>query len=225
LAGKPFAGAIFPMKRLPMSLFVCLLLFLSACRSSLITDLVTQPGDKLFWDDFSDSSGNWPYVSGSNGRSGIVHGAYQIQISSAQHEIVATPGHIFGDVQVEADATRLAGPAQALFGLVCRSSNSDNFYFFAISSDGYFGIGKVKNARVTLLGQDMLAHSSAILPDHSNHLRFDCIGQTLKGYVNGQGIATAQDADFSSGEAGLVAGALDKPGVDVAFDNFVVYKP
>jgi hypothetical protein len=112
-----------------------------------------------------------------------------------------------------------------LFGLVCRSSNSEDFYFFAISSDGYFGLGKVKNARVVLLGQEMMAYSPAILQGNPNHLRFDCIGQTLKGYVNGQVIATSQDADFSSGEVGLVAGAQDSPGVDVAFDNFVVYKP
>jgi len=213
------------MKRHPIYLLPFLILFLSACRSSLITDLVTQPGDKLFWDDFSDSSGHWPQVSGLNGSSGIANGAYQIQVLSAQHEILATPGHIFRDVQVEADATRLAGPAQNLFGLVCRSSNSEAFYFFAISSDGYFGLGKVKKARVTLLGQKMMAYSPAILQGNPNHLRFDCIGQTLKGSVNGQAIATGQDADFSSGEVGLLAGALDSPGVGVAFDNFVVYKP
>ena len=213
------------MKRHTYYLLPFLILFLTACRSSLITDLVTQPGDKLFWDDFSDSSGNWTQVSGPNGSSGIADGVYQIQVLSAQHEILATPGHIFRDVQVEADATRLAGPAQNLFGLVCRSSNPETFYFFAISSDGYFGLGKVKNARVTLLGQEMMAYSPAILQGSPNHLRFDCIGQTLKGYVNGQAIAAGQDAEFSFGEVGLVAGAQDSPGVDVAFDNFVVYKP
>ena len=202
-----------------------LVLFLSACRSSLITDMVTQPGDKLFFDDFSDTSGNWPQVSMPNGRAHIADGVFHFQILSAQHEILATPGHILWDVQVEADAAQLAGPAQNLFGLACRSGNSNNFYFFAISSDGYFGLGKVKNAKVALLGQEMMAYSSAILQGKPNHLRFDCIGESLKGYVNGQVIAVGKDADFSSGEVGLLAGALDRPGVDVAFDNFVVYKP
>ena len=213
------------MKRLPIYLYPFLILFLSACRSSFITDLVTQPGDKLFWDDFSDSSGNWSQISGLNGSSGIANGVYQIQVLSAQHEIAATSSHIFRDVRVEADATRLAGPAQNLFGLVCRSNNSEAFYFFAISSDGYFGLGKANKARVTLLGQKMMEYNPAILQGSPNHLRFDCIGQTLKGFINGQAVATGQDADFSSGEVGLLAGALDSPGVDVAFDNFVVYKP
>jgi hypothetical protein len=225
MAGKPFAGAVFPMKYQLLYLFAFLALCLSACQSSLIADMVTQPGDKLFWDDFSDSSGNWPQVSGPTGSSGIVDGAYQLQVLSAQYEIVTTTAHTFRDVQVEADATRLAGPVQNLFGLVCRSSDSDNFYFFAISSDGYFGVGKVKNGRVTLLGQKMMAFSPVILQGDPNHIRFDCIGESLKGYVNGQVMSNAEDADFSSGEIGLVAGALDTPGVDVAFDNFVVYKP
>ena len=213
------------MKYQLLYLFAFLALCLSACQSSFIADMVTQPGDKLFWDDFSDSSGNWPQVSGPKGSSGIANGAFQLQVLSAQYEIVTTTAHTFRDVQVEADATRLAGPVQNLFGLICRSIDSDNFYFFAISSDGYFGLGKVKNAQAGLLGQAMMAYSPAILQGNPNHLRFDCIGDTLKGIVNGQLVATSRDADYSSGEVGLVAGALDAPDVDVAFDNFVVYKP
>ncbi len=71
-----------------------------------------------------------------------------------------------------------------------------------------------------------MAPSAAIIQGHGpNHLRLDCIGETLRGYVNDQVIATSNDTDFPSGDVGLVAGALDTPGVDVAFDNFVVYKP
>jgi hypothetical protein len=213
------------MRTRPLYLLAFLAVLLSGCRSTLITDLVARPGEKLFWDDFSDPSGNWPQVSSPNGSAGVAEGAYQMQVSSAQKEILATSRHIFRDVQVEADATRLAGPPQNLFGLVCRSGDANDFYFFAISSDGYYGLGKVKNGRVVLLGQEMMAYSPAILQGNPNHLRLDCIGGTLKGSVNGQVVASGTDADFSSGEAGLMAGALDKPGVNVAFDNFVVIKP
>jgi pectate lyase len=213
------------MRTQPLYLLAFLAVLLSGCRSTLITDLVARPGEKLFWDDFSDPSGNWPQISGANGSAGVAQGAYQMQVFSARKEIVASSAHIFRDVQVEADATRLAGPSQNLFGLVCRSGDADNFYFFAISSDGYYGLGKVKGGQVGLVGQAMMAYNPAILKDKPNHLRFDCIGETLKGFVNGQLIASGTDVDFSSGEAGLVAGALDKPGVNVAFDNFVVYKP
>jgi hypothetical protein len=214
------------MKLTRLCFFAFLIVLLSGCQSSLITDLAARPGEKLFWDDFSDSSGNWPQVSGPNGSLGIANGAYRLQVLSAQYEVLAASGHAFRDVQVEADATRLAGPVENLFGLICRSSDSDNFYFFAISSDGYYALGKIKNAKASLLGQEMMAYSAAIFQDDGpNHLRFDCVGQTLTGYVNGQVVAINDDADFSSGDVGLVAGAFDTPGVDVAFDNFIVYKP
>jgi len=77
--------------------------------------------------------------------------------------VLAAPGHSFLDVQVEVDAARLAGPEQNLFGLVCRSSNISNFYFFAISSDGYYALGKIRNGKTSLLGQDMMAYNAAII--------------------------------------------------------------
>jgi hypothetical protein len=214
------------MKYSSCYLFAFLVLLLSACQSSLVSDLVARPGEKLFWDDFSDASGNWPQVSDTNGSLSIANGIYRIQVYSTHYEVLAAPGHTFRDVQVEVDATRLAGPVQNLFGLVCRSSNLHNFYFFAISSDGYYALGKMKNGKTSLLGQEMMALTTTIFQGlSSNHLRLDCIGDTLRGYVNGQVVAISNDTDFSSGDVGLVVGALDNSGVDVAFDNFVVYKP
>lgn len=214
------------MKRLLLSLLVLLAILLSACQSSVIPDLVARPGGRLFWDEFSNASGNWPDVSGPNGTLGIVNGTYQIQVRSSQLILTAAPDQPFRNVQVEADAARLSGPLQNLFGLICRSSDSENFYFFVISSDGFYALGKIKKGQASLLGQDMMAYNSGILQgDATNHLRLDCIGDSLTGYINGMVIATSDDADFSSGEVGLVAGAHDLPGVAVAFDNFVVYKP
>jgi hypothetical protein len=213
------------MKKL-LNVLASLAVLLSACQSSLISDLVTRPGGRLFWDDFSNASGVWPDVSGANGTLGIVDGTYQIQVRSTQLILTAASDHSFRNVQVEVDASRLSGPLQNLFGLTCRSSNADNFYFFAISSDGFFALGKIKNGQAALLGQDMMAYNSAILQgDVTNHLRLDCIGETLTGYANGVRIAASEDTDFSSGEAGLVVGTYEIPGVAVSFDNFVVYKP
>jgi hypothetical protein len=59
----------------------------------------------------------------------------------------------------------------------------------------------------------------------SNHIRADCIGNSLTLYVNDVQVATVNDISFSEGDVGLMAGAYDVPGVDILFDNFVVYKP
>jgi hypothetical protein len=214
------------MKLLTTYLLAFLVFLLSACQSSLFTDLAAQSGEKLFWDDFSDASGNWPQVSDSNGSLLIANGAYRIRVQSPRFEVLATPGHTLQDVRVEVDTARLTGPDQNLFGLACRSSNVSNLYFFTISSDGYYALGKIKNGKTSLFGQDMMVYNAAIVQGPGpNHLRLDCIGKTLKGYINGQIIAISNDTDFSSGEVGLVAGTLDTPGVEVVFDNFVAYKP
>jgi hypothetical protein len=58
-----------------------------------------------------------------------------------------------------------------------------------------------------------------------NHLRFDCVDSTLTLYVNGYQAATVEDDRLASGDVGLIAGSLEQGGVEVAFDEFVVFEP
>ncbi len=211
-----------------MKYFCCFLLAicLSACQSAWITDLAAPSGGILFHDDFSDPSNGWARISGPGGAMDYDHGMYRMVITSQNYDLWSFSGHAYRDVRVEADATRMAGPVENALGLTCRSQHESDFYFFIISSDGYYALGKMQRGTASLLGQDMMAHSTAIsLGKGPNHLRFDCIGQTLTGYVNEKMVAIAEDAEFPSGDAGLIAGTFDQPGVDVAFDNFVVIKP
>ena len=202
-------------------------LFLTACQSPLFADLVTSPGDKLYWDDFSTpaADSSWPEITDANGVLGYANNAYRMAVFTPNYQTWAVSGHAYQDVQVEADVVRNAGPFINLMGLVCRYQDANNFYFFVISSDGYFAIGKFQAGTVSLIGQEMMAFNPAILQDASNHLRFDCTGSTLTGYVNGTPVGMTEDAAFPEGDAGLTAGALDEGGVDVSFDNFVVIKP
>jgi hypothetical protein len=203
-----------------------LVLCLSACQSPFVADLVTPPGQPLYHEDFSNPSSGWPHAVSADGELGYADGAYRILVQSAGHDLWAVSGHAYGDVKVEADAARLAGPVINRFGVICRYQDGKNFYFFIISSDGYYAIGKIKNGAAVLLGQSMMAYNSAIIQgDGTNHLRFDCLGNTLTAYANGQPVAITSDADFSAGDAGLIAGTFDQGGVEIVFDNFVVYKP
>jgi hypothetical protein len=59
----------------------------------------------------------------------------------------------------------------------------------------------------------------------TNRLRADCAGTRLTLYVNGTKAAEGDDADFSSGNVGLIAGTFETPGADVFFDNFSVLQP
>jgi len=203
-----------------------LVILLTACQSALIPELVTQSGQVLYKDDFSDPASGWTQTTSANGSLGYADDAYRILVQTAGYDLWAVSGQAYRDVQIEVDTTRLAGPLNNRFGLICRIQDADNYYLFIISSDGYYAIGKIKNGAASMLGQEMMAYSSFIQQGGgTNHLRFDCIDNTLTGYVNGQAIAITTDADFSGGDAGLITGAFDESGVEVRFDNFVVIKP
>lgn len=200
--------------------------FLTACQSSWIAALVTQTGQPLYHDDFSDPGSGWPQITGANGSMGYDHGTYRMQVQSPLFDLQAVSGQSYGDAQIDVDATLQSGPLDNRYGVICRFKDTNDFYFFAVSSDGYYAIGKIKNGATYLLGQEMMDYSAFILRgSNTNHLRFDCIGNTLKGYVNGQTLAITEDGDFSRGDAGLMSGSFDEGGVDLSFDNFVVIKP
>jgi hypothetical protein len=150
----------------------------------------------------------------------------RILVSAENQMLWSGPGLEFEDVQLEVQATRLSGPEDNLFGIVCRAVDRLNFYFLAISSDGYYGIGKVKQGVHELLsGDQLLPHESILRGEASNHLRAGCSGSQLSLSVNGVEIAAAEDAEFGSGEVGLLAGAFSSPGADILFDNFFVTQP
>ncbi len=205
--------------RIPLALFA--LLALAACQSALLT----PSGGVLFSDDFSET-GNWPVGGAPGGESAYDDGGYRLMVTDPHYQLWVFAGSSYQDMQVEVSAARLAGPLSNRFGLVCRAADETSFYFFIISSDGYYAIGKASDGEVTLLGQEMMGYAAAISQGEAvNRLRFDCIGTTLTGYVNGQMVAITADQDFARGQAGLLVGTFDAGGVVVHFDDFSVIKP
>lgn len=182
------------------------------------------PGEVLYRDDFSNNTSGWDRVLNDGGIMDYDSGGYRILVRGAKMNFWSTPPGNFGDVQVEADVTRLNGPMENRAGLLCRYQNG-NYYFFIISSDGYYAIGKFTNGQALLIGQEMMVESDAIRAEGVNHLRADCAGDTLTFYVNDALLASTQDAELSSGGVGVLAGAFEEPGVDVLFQNFVVIQP
>ena len=71
----------------------------------------------------------------------------------------------------------------------------------------------------------MKPNSAILTGAQDNRLRADCSGSQLTVYVNNVKLASATDAEYSSGDIGLLAGSFDQTGSDIYFDNFIVYKP
>jgi hypothetical protein len=183
-------------------------------------------GSVLFQDDFSYTAGGWDREQNAVYATDYDGGAYRIQVFEPNTEAWANPRLMLGDVRIEVDATKLAGPDDNIFGVLCRYQDARNFYFLAISSDGYVGIGVSKDGRRKLLIDDVMLPSSAVAQgDSTNHIRADCIGFELQLYVNGTLVAETHSAEWEDGDVGLLVGTYDQPGADISFDNFSVIKP
>jgi len=181
-------------------------------------------GTILFQDDFENNTTGWDRVLNDNGIMDYDRGGYRILVKQPAMNIWSTPEKDFRDARIEADVAKLNGPDENRAGLMCRYQNG-NYYFFIISNDGFYAIGKFIGGNTILLGQSEMQSSALIQPNAVNHLRADCIGSTLAFFVNFNQVAVAQDADFSSGDVGVLAGAFSQTGVDVSFDHFVVMQP
>jgi hypothetical protein len=188
-----------------------------------------QSGSVLFHDDFSNPSSGWDQTTTSDGSTDYANGGYRILVNTVNLVMWANPNQTFqNDVRIEVDATKSAGPDTNGFGIICRYSDTDNFYKFIITSDGYAGISKISNGDVTVISSPdgkIQTVNNINKGAASNHIRADCIGNTLTLYVNGNQVATASVSSSSGGDAGLFAQTYDTGGVDILFHDFALTAP
>lgn len=209
-----------------IAIAVVLALAILACGGVTST---TQPSNVLFQDDFSSNNSGWDSIRvEGEGVTDYEDGIYRVQVLTTDTTVWANPNLDFTDVQIEVEATKAGGPDDNDFGILCRYQDESNYYFFVISSDGYYGIGKVKDGTQTLIDmQDDLMETNDSINQGAatNRIRADCTGSTLTLFVNGEEVASKTDADFTSGDVGLTAGTFAEAGTDIHFDNFKVFKP
>ncbi len=217
------------MNRL-LTLFSLLIVLSLACSTG--TPAISAPQDQsalsgsvLFQDDFTRPVSGWDRFMSTEGTMDYDAAGYRMLVNSLNTNFWSTPHKNFADVRMEVDIGKLGGPDENRIGLICRFTG-DDYYFFMISSDGYYGIGIYTGGQAVLLGQSEMQLNSNIKKGLAvNHLRADCAGNTLTFYVNGFQVVSVQDDRLKSGDVGLLAGTFTQPGVDVIFDNFVTLKP
>ncbi len=195
---------------------------------TLLAVLLTACGGSEPYHETFDSPGNWSTDNDAEVRGEVVNGVYEFEIKADDLTTWTTAGQEFGDGWYEVEATQIGGPDNNLFGMVFRVNNeTDDFYSFQISGDGYVWIGRYENggntASTPIVG-DWWFESPAIKQGSgiTNRLKVRAEAGNLIFYVNDQEVGRVTDNSFDQGDIGLIAGSLGQGGVLVQFDNFKV---
>jgi hypothetical protein len=191
---------------------------------------IDRPSDYVYFnDDFDDTTSGWPTLSASTVITNYDtdSGRYRIWVDVDEiKDVTAINGELeYPDARIEVSTTN-KGVLDNALGIICRYENEENYYFFVISNDGYYGIGRKVNSIFPfyLTGENNMVEGGDILTD-SNSLKAICSGSALSFYVNGTLLASVTDDSLTSGWVGLLASSMGDPGVDVYFDDLVVAKP
>ncbi|GAB4578520.1 MAG: hypothetical protein Fur0022_12550 [Anaerolineales bacterium] len=209
-------------------LLIALLFASLACNFGASgTDPQATPGPRiLFQDDFSSKSNDWLQLRDSEGITDFEQGSYQIKVDKAEWIFWSNPGISLENLKIDVDATKASGPEENEFGVICRYVDENNFYFFTVTSDGFYSVNKVLNGEYEFIGMDEFGTTNVINAGNVlNHLTVECNGSNLRFWVNGTLLADVQDTSFTVGDVGLLAGTSATPGTDILFDNFVVTEP
>lgn len=207
-------------------LYISVLTLSFICQSCSWLEPPVEPGDVLFQDDFSRPTSGWDRYRDDTYVSDYVDDAYHINIFTPETNVWSRPHLEFSDVRIQVAATKVSGPDDNVFGVLCRYQDAFNFYFFLISSDGFGGIGVFKNGNEKLLsGESLLPSETISQGSTTNIIQAECIGDQLRLYINGGLTAQARTSEWPRGDVGLIAGTYDQPGIEIRFEKFSVIRP
>jgi hypothetical protein len=156
-------------------------------------------------------------------------GHFQISGSELEAYVTADRGYIMStnnlphtDVIINAQVRQTAGAPGNGYGVVCRADQQGNGYYFLLASTGEFTISVGTSTRDALFELVPWQYHSIINDGfQSNEIRAVCAGDYLALFINDVFVAETTDYEFTSGELGVVIGAVGKP-ASVRFDNIQI---
>lgn len=187
----------------------------------------TEIPETIFFDDFSDTTSWYTYEDDRYGFRYTADG-YHIYNNIANGLIWSIREQDFMHVALEVDGTRLDGPEDSYFGVVCNfSDEGDNYYALVIGDDGFYGLGLMEESEFEFLesGTD---ESNVIKQGggETNRIRGVCNGGHYLIYANGELLLDAWDDSLEEGIVGIVVGnKRSGDGTEFRFNDFAITWP
>jgi hypothetical protein len=212
----------------PSKRWLLLIFLLAGCAQ----DAPTEPSQRVSLGDeqarytFDDANTPWDVFS-LNGDQAI----FRVLDGVLQGAVIANHGYIWSlshtgyyDVAISATVSQTKGARGNGFGVMCRADEQGDGYYFVVSSAGQFAILKAQpNVSDPVRLVDWRSNSAILQKGEPNQIKAICIGDYLSFFANGHFLAEVHDSQFSSGELGVVLGAIDET-LWVNFDDIVVNK-
>jgi hypothetical protein len=154
------------------------------------------------WDKQKD--GSWVYTQSSLD---VTARSYVYDYANAADQIV----------QVRAKANEFAaGATERWFGVAGRVTDDNNYYYMTVRNSNRISLRKLVNGTITEL--DFAPMTVALGRWYA--LRFEIVGDRLKGYVNDMLMVEATDSTFARGKSGLITVKTS-----ASFDDFSMLQP
>lgn len=217
---------VVPQRRILILLVGALLL--SACTA---VDLSLSLGrsETLFRDEFVlGSTGDWDLEGDDSGRTMIVPEQLVIEVNTPntlQYATLREP--TFSDFVLEVDARLVTGNPESSYGVLFRIQSPEEFYRFVVTANGLYMLER-RNAdgsweRFLPDWRDSAAIRQG--PNATNRLKVVADGPRLEVYANDTLLHEVRDDRYATGNIALDAGTFGATGLQVAFDNLLVYPP
>jgi len=175
-------------------------------------------------DDFYEITDLWNTSYDGDTASYYKAGAFHISINTDNLVAWETGDIDAADFLVEVDVSHYDGPLVNEGGLLFRYVDSENFYLFTVSSDGLYAVKRIENDESTTL-VDWTESDALETGERSiNRLMVLAEGDQFAFFINEELVDEVVDDTFTEGSIGLIAGSLDEYEVDIAFDDFALWK-
>jgi hypothetical protein len=148
---------------------------------------------------------------------------YRISVKQSNYWVAAWPDYKASDATIEVDVrnpSEVFGSYGLTFGL---DENLDQLYTFEITPDGQFILWRFDPSSgwvVLYYGSSAAIHPGAA----TNHLKIERNGEAITAFANDQLLASIQEGSFKGlSRVGVTASTYSQFGLDLRFDNFIVY--
>jgi hypothetical protein len=182
-----------------------------------------RAGEPEISDDFTADTEFWTTSYDGTTAGYYKAGAFHISINTDNLVAWETGDIAAGDFLAEVDVSHYDGPLINEGGLLFRYVDSQNFYLFSVSSDGYYVVKKLADGEWNNLIEWTETDAADTGSRSTNRLMILAEGDQFAFFINDELVAELEDDSYSEGAIALVAGTLDDYEVDIAFDNFTLW--